>query len=99
MDITVLNGTITSFPEIPAADEAAAKQINAEGGLKGHPIQVITCNDQGNVNIDEQCAEKAVSDGVIAAVGSYSTILQVWYPIFAKTGIVNLAVEHTRECR
>ena len=91
MDITVLNGSITSFPEIPAADKAAAKQINAEGGLNGHPIQVITCNDQGDVNIDEQCAQQAVSDGVIASVGSYSTFSNVWYPIFAKTGIVNLA--------
>ena len=91
MDIEVLNGTITSFPEIQAADEAAAKQINSEGGLKGHPIQVITCNDQGSVNVDEQCAEQAVSDGVIASVGSYSTDSNVWYPIFAKTGIINLA--------
>jgi branched-chain amino acid transport system substrate-binding protein len=91
MDITVLNGTITSFPEIPAAVEAAAKQINAEGGLNGHPVQVITCNDQGDVNTDEQCAEQAVSDGVIAAVGSYSSDSNVWYPIFAKTGIINLA--------
>ncbi len=91
VDIEVLDGTITSFPEIQAADKAAAKQINAAGGLKGHPIQVITCNDQGSVDVDEQCAQQAVSDGAIASVGSYSTYSNVWYPIFAKTGIVNLA--------
>ncbi len=90
MTIAPIDTDIASFPEIPAAAKAAAKQINAHGGLKGHPIQVISCNDQGSVNVDTQCAQQAVSDGVIATVGSYSAASNVWYPILAKSGIVTL---------
>ena len=77
-------------PEVPAAVKAAAKQINSEGGLKGHPIKVFTCNDQLNPNIATECAEQAVQDHVIAAVGSWSTYSTNFYATFQKAGIVYL---------
>ena len=77
-------------PEVPAAVEAAAKQINSEGGLKGHHIKVFTCNDQLNPNVATECAQKAVQDHVIAAVGSWSTYSTNFYATFKAAGIVNL---------
>jgi ABC-type branched-subunit amino acid transport system substrate-binding protein len=61
-----------SYPEGQTAIEAAAMSLNAAGGINGHPIQVEACNDQGDPNVAAQCARKAVSDGDVAVLGSYS---------------------------
>jgi ABC-type branched-subunit amino acid transport system substrate-binding protein len=90
MVIAPIDTTTDSIIEAPAAVQAAAKQINHAGGLKGHPIQVITCSDQGSPNGAAQCADEAVSDGVIAAVGTFSSFSNDLYAAFAKTGIVDL---------
>jgi ABC-type branched-subunit amino acid transport system substrate-binding protein len=90
MVVAPIDTTTDSLIEVPAAVQAAAKQINHEGGLKGHPIQVITCSDQNQPNAATQCAEQAVSDGVIAVVGSWSTFSNDLYPALATAGIVQL---------
>lgn len=61
-----------SYPEGKTSIDAAAKYINATGGINGHPIQVQDCNDQGDPNIAAQCARQAVSSGDVAVLGSYS---------------------------
>lgn len=73
------------------ADKAAAKFMNAHGGIGGHPVDVISCNDQNNPNLDAQCAQQAVSDHVVAVVGSFaladgSSIA----PVLQQAGIANI---------
>src|SRR5580704_15712956 len=90
MLIAPISSSIASLVEIPAAVEAAAKQVNHEGGLQGHPIQVVTCNEPGDPNIATRCAQQAVADKVIAAVSTYSEFSDNVYAAFKKAGIVNL---------
>lgn len=61
-----------SYPEGQTAIDAAAKSINAAGGINGHPLKVEVCNDQGDPNVAAQCARQAVSNGDVAVLGSYS---------------------------
>ncbi|HEX3512161.1 MAG TPA: ABC transporter substrate-binding protein [Solirubrobacteraceae bacterium] len=72
----------TELPELPHGAEAAADQINAEGGVKGRPIDVIVCDD--NNPSPDACARKAVSEHVAAVVGSQSNGIN---PILEASGI------------
>lgn len=62
------------FTSPPAGVKAAAKAMNAAGGMNGHQVDVITCDDQGNPNLAATCARQAKSDGVIAVVGSFDPV-------------------------
>jgi branched-chain amino acid transport system substrate-binding protein len=65
-----LSSAALSEPQLTAGAQAAAKVLNAAGGINGHPIDIITCNDQNDPNVAASCARTAVSDGVSAIVGS-----------------------------
>jgi branched-chain amino acid transport system substrate-binding protein len=65
-----LSSAVLSEPQLTAGAQAAAKVLNATGGINGHPIDIITCNDQNDPNVAANCARTAVSDGVSAVVGS-----------------------------
>jgi branched-chain amino acid transport system substrate-binding protein len=48
--------------------KAAVAQINAAGGINGHPINITICDDQYNANVAQSCAEKAVAAHDVAVV-------------------------------
>jgi len=56
-------------PELWAAAKAFAAEQNAQGGIKGHPIQVLACNDKNQPNEATKCARQAISEKVAAMVG------------------------------
>jgi ABC-type branched-subunit amino acid transport system substrate-binding protein len=88
--IDTVNTDLSNHPEIESSAKAAADSINAVGGISGHPIDIITCNDQANVNIAASCAREAVSDHVAAVVGSDSTFGDQIDPILASAGIPSI---------
>jgi branched-chain amino acid transport system substrate-binding protein len=49
----------------------AAAAINASGGIDGHPVTIISCNDQSDPNDAAQCAQTAISDHVTAVTGFF----------------------------
>lgn len=57
------------FPDMTVGAEAAAAKVNAAGGVNGHQLKIISCNDGGNTTQAAQCAQQAVNAHVIAAVG------------------------------
>lgn len=62
----------TNKPGIPAMAQAYARWVNANGGLDGRKLKVITCNDHNDPVGAADCARKAVDMEVAAVVGSYS---------------------------
>ena len=66
--ISQLQAASFSFPEIANGAEAAAAAINAAGGVNRHPVQVSTCNDQGNPNVAATCARTAVTGNYTAVI-------------------------------
>jgi branched-chain amino acid transport system substrate-binding protein len=55
----------------PLAAEAAAKAINAAGGINGKQLNVVLCDPASDPNKSIQCARTAVSNKDIAVVGSF----------------------------
>ncbi|HTR90116.1 MAG TPA: ABC transporter substrate-binding protein [Trebonia sp.] len=79
--------SVYEFPTIWTMAEDFAKMQNAAGGVNGHPIQVITCNDQADPNKAVSCAREAVADKVTALVGGLTLYDDSVFPIIAAAGI------------
>lgn len=70
-----------------AAVEAHVAVLNAEGGVDGHQIEVVVCNDKFDPNEAASCARKAVDDGVVALVGPASGYASAALPILEEAKI------------
>ena len=62
----------TNKPGMPAMARAYARWVNAHGGIAGHKLEVLTCNDHNDSIDAAHCAERAAEENVVAVVGSYS---------------------------
>ncbi|AIA05344.1 ABC transporter substrate-binding protein [Streptomyces noursei] len=62
----------TNMPGMPAMAQAYARWVNSRGGLAGHPLKVLTCNEHNDSAEATKCAQRAVDAGAVAVVGSYS---------------------------
>jgi hypothetical protein len=62
----------TNMPGMPAMAQAYARWVNKQGGINGHELKVITCNDHNDTISAGRCARQAVAENVAAVVGSYS---------------------------
>ena len=60
-------------PWSPQGLQAAAKVLNAQGGIDGHHVNVSVCNNGGDPNKDATCARQAVSQHWLAVVGVFDT--------------------------
>ncbi|MFR9673619.1 ABC transporter substrate-binding protein [Streptomyces sp. TR06-5] len=61
-----------SMAGMPAMAEAFGRWVNAGGGVDGHRLEVLTCDEHNTAAGATACAERAVDEGVVAVVGSYS---------------------------
>ncbi|MGW9041720.1 ABC transporter substrate-binding protein [Streptomyces lydicus] len=66
------NTKATNMPGMPAMAQAYARWVNAHGGIRGHRLRVLTCNERNDSVAAAQCAQRAVDRGAAAVVGSYS---------------------------
>ncbi|MFF7410753.1 ABC transporter substrate-binding protein [Streptomyces lydicus] len=66
------NTKATNMPGMPAMAQAYARWVNAHGGIRGHRLRVLTCNERNDSVAAAQCAQRAVDQGAAAVVGSYS---------------------------
>jgi ABC-type branched-subunit amino acid transport system substrate-binding protein len=67
--------------------QAAVVQINNDGGLGGHELKLITCNDSADPNKAADCARQAVDEGVAALVGGFTANGDALMPILEQAGI------------
>ncbi|WP_328752379.1 ABC transporter substrate-binding protein [Streptomyces sp. NBC_00285] len=74
-------------PGVRQTAQAYEKWINANGGIKGGPLKVLTCNEKNDPDEAEKCAQQAVAEKVVAVVGSYSLAGDRYMPILQKAGI------------
>ncbi|MFF7330955.1 ABC transporter substrate-binding protein [Streptomyces sp. NPDC008150] len=62
----------TNKPGMPAMARAYARWVNDRGGIGGHRLHVLTCNERNDSVGAAKCARRAVDEGAVAVVGSYS---------------------------
>lgn len=86
-----------AYPEAPPAWEAQIKKIDEEGGVGGHQIELIVCNDQGNPQVASQCAREAVEKEVVAVMGSYTVQSAAFLPILEAAKIAYVGADATQE--
>jgi ABC-type branched-subunit amino acid transport system substrate-binding protein len=88
---TAVGSPVDSHPYTEPAAQAAIRAVNARGGLNGHPVKLVFCNDQANPTTAEGCARTFVSDHVIACVGCHSLSDNLVQPILAAAHIPMIA--------
>lgn len=66
------NTSATNKPGMPAMARTYARWVNSQGGLNGHKLNVLTCNDHNDYVGAAKCARLAVKEKAVAVVGSYS---------------------------
>jgi ABC-type branched-subunit amino acid transport system substrate-binding protein len=73
-------------PEILSGSQAAAKAIDANGGVDGRKINIVGCNFQNNPNQAAACGRQAGTDKAAAVIGEcfYSSNLD---PVLQQEGI------------
>jgi ABC-type branched-subunit amino acid transport system substrate-binding protein len=72
MTIAAVNWNGPAYPNILETAKLYEKWINAHGGIAGRPLQVQTCDEMGDPNTLATCGRKAIADGVVAVVGSFT---------------------------
>ncbi|WP_399886183.1 ABC transporter substrate-binding protein [Streptomyces sp. BBFR51] len=77
----------TNKPGMPALAQAYARWINAQGGLGGRELNVLTCNDHNDSVAAAKCARRAVKEDAVAVVGSYSQYADSFFPVLEGSGI------------
>jgi ABC-type branched-subunit amino acid transport system substrate-binding protein len=83
----------SAVPEVPEGVIAAAKAINAGGGIKGRPVQVIRCDTKADPNVATECGRKAVAEGVVAMVGNLTIYGNRFMPLMAQHKIASIGLE------
>ncbi|MFF2194966.1 ABC transporter substrate-binding protein [Streptomyces sp. NPDC058157] len=62
----------TNMPGMPGMAKAYERWINANGGIKGRKLRVLTCNEKNTATGAADCAREAITKKAVAVVGSYS---------------------------
>ncbi|MYX47295.1 ABC transporter substrate-binding protein [Streptomyces sp. SID89] len=77
----------TNKPGMPAMARAYARWVNADGGIAGHKLKVLTCNEGNDSVAAAKCARLAAKENVVAVVGSYSQYSDSFFPPLEGAGI------------
>ncbi|WP_330297045.1 ABC transporter substrate-binding protein [Streptomyces sp. NBC_00503] len=62
----------TNMPGMPGMAKAYERWVNSKGGINGHKLRVLTCNEHNTPTGAADCARKAIAEKAVAVVGSYS---------------------------
>ncbi|GAA1980466.1 ABC transporter substrate-binding protein [Kitasatospora viridis] len=74
-------------PGMPQLATAIGAEVNADGGIAGRRLKVLTCNEHNTADGATACAKQAVAAGAIAVVGSYSQFGDAFMPVLENAGI------------
>ncbi|QOV37620.1 ABC transporter substrate-binding protein [Streptomyces ferrugineus] len=77
----------TNKPGMPALAQAYARWVNAQGGIGGRKLKVLTCNERNDSVAAARCADRAIDEDVVAVVGSYSQYGDTFLPSLEGAGI------------
>jgi len=61
-----INSSQLSQPERKGAEEAAIADLNAKGGINGHPLKLVYCDTENTANGEVTCMHQLVSDNLSA---------------------------------
>lgn len=80
----------TPRPEALAGVRAAIARLNAEGGIQGKPVLLLTCDDKADANEAAKCARQAVRENVSATVGNNSNFGEAILAILGRGNVASI---------
>ncbi len=87
MTVTTLNANGPTYENIAITAKIAADYINGKGGINGRPLEVQVCDEKFDPAVAATCARKAVDEGVVAVVGSFTYFAEAIVPVIAASDI------------
>ena len=84
-------GTAVDLSWAVATAQGALIRINAQGGIAGHHVQLIFCNEALDPNKAVACARQLMGDHVIAFVGNQPLAAEANVDELLRQGIANVA--------
>ena len=78
------SGQVSTKPQTKTGAEAAVDEINADGGINGRKLKLVTCDNTGDPNITNDCVKKAKDAHAAAYVGSAIYFPATWKLIEAE---------------
>jgi hypothetical protein len=66
----VIGSTLGDYSDAVASARAAVLAINAAGGVGGHPLEIVYCDNGYDANKSAACAREFVAKGVVAMASS-----------------------------
>jgi branched-chain amino acid transport system substrate-binding protein len=78
---------VFNLPESVASAQAGVNALNARGGLGGHKVNLVYCNDMGDPSTTMTCAREMVNDKVLAVIGGGVLNPTIIPPILNAAGI------------
>ena len=78
------------------AVQLLADQLNAQGGIDGHKVEIMAEDDQGVAQQASVAAQRLVSQGVVAVVGGYnSTATEAAQPVYDENHVIQVTPAST----
>jgi ABC-type branched-subunit amino acid transport system substrate-binding protein len=84
----------SNVPEAVASANAAVRALNDRGGVRGHPVELVHCNERNDPAAAKECAQQAVDDDVLAVVSIFNgsggimpVLEEAGIPAIGSTGI------------
>jgi ABC-type branched-subunit amino acid transport system substrate-binding protein len=87
MTVTAYDTDTLNVKAILDIAQGAVVSINNAGGIGGHELQLVTCNEGADPNKAADCARQAVEEGVAAMVGGFTANGDAIMPILEDAGI------------
>ena len=72
MTLASVNYAGPNYANILNTAKVAVAWINAHGGVKGHPLNLTTCDEQGDPTKTAQCGREAIANHDVAIIGSFT---------------------------
>lgn len=86
--ISNLTGVASStFADGPGGAQAVIDQVNASGGVNGHPLKLVVKDDASSTTGDQTAAQELVQNDHAAVVVMYSSFGFAGAPVLQKAGI------------
>jgi branched-chain amino acid transport system substrate-binding protein len=79
--------------------EAWARYVNTHGGIDGHPVKIVRCDDGLDATKNQDCARRMIQDRSILAVIGGETVVTplVAAPLLNQAGLTYVSTETTGE--
>ncbi|HLG93171.1 MAG TPA: ABC transporter substrate-binding protein, partial [Acidimicrobiales bacterium] len=87
-----LSGPGLADPAMLAGVKAAARSLNLAGGVDGHPVQVVECDDGNDMGRAEACARELVADHVVAVAGGASLFGDRIAAVLGQAGVPEVGI-------